>query len=212
MLELNTEINIYRNYRAVPKEQFERKTGLILSTAANPLHHGHMYMMCNAYDMMKTHITQSEVVPVFELSVINADKGILNDTEIQNRTSQFVNSGYHYSYGTLPSFAAKSYEYKSIFDNYYFVIGSDTFYRMCDINQFHFGSIESLYHSMRMLRGHLIIFNRPGTKTVEETYEERLPALIYDVECSDKYRMFNNIVLDSEVSISSTEIRNAKKD
>ena len=152
---------------------------LILSTAANPLHRGHLHMMNKASKLISK-ISGKTVHEVFELSTFNADKGILQDDEISERVSQFINAGYRYSLSNLPAFISKYYEYRQLTLRFHFIIGSDTFKRICNVEQFHFGNRDSLIRSIKMLTRHLFIFNRPNCETVKDIFETLLPELKYE--------------------------------
>lgn len=186
---------------------------LILSTAANPLHRGHLHMMNKASQLI-CKISGKVVHEVFELSTFNADKGILHEDEINERVNQFINAGYRYSLSRLPAFIAKYYEYRQLTMRFHFIIGSDTFKRICNVEQFHFGNRDSLIRSIKILSRHLFIFNRPNCDTVKDIFDKLLPELDYTnyvAEVDDVITSVGKIiVVNSNESISSTEIRNAK--
>lgn len=179
---------------------------VILSTAANPLHIGHISMLKSA-----AKITRS--IPVIELAANNADKGVLSGDEIEKRINPMINAGYHYMISNISSYIGKANEYNRYMynGNYKFVIGSDTFERILNPDQFIFGDYKELYNKLTtLLFGKFIIFNRPGSKTVRELWSNFIKNIDNDIDNS--YHCFfeqenSNIVLDSDLDISSTKIR-----
>jgi nicotinic acid mononucleotide adenylyltransferase len=184
----------------------------ILSTAANPLHRGHI-------EIVNTAAKTLGYTPVIELSANNADKGRLSDSEIEQRVQPMINAGYHYIVSDIQSYIGKRDEYQETFYNatYRFVIGSDTFERILNPEQFIFSDYEELNNKLSYsLNGKFIIFNRPDNKTVLDVwnifsnhlkepkrYDEMFTS---SVKSEDFYN--KNIVLESTVNISSTQIRN----
>lgn len=185
---------------------------VILSTAANPLHKGHVEIVNMA---AKTYGYQ----PVIELSANNADKGRLSEEEIEQRVQPMINAGYHYIVSDIQSYIGKANQYRELFGylsfQYRFVIGSDTFERILNPEQFIFGDYEELNKKLsNLLWSKFIIFNRPNCKTVSDIWNEfskhlKNPQHYDEVFSSDRKLSYGRqIVLESTANISSTEIRN----
>lgn len=92
----------------------------LLSTAANPLHEGHL--------RIARHIEkQAGYFKVeFEVPYINADKGELDRNAIEERMKQFDNHALGCYSSPCATFLQKSFLFKSCT----FLIGDDTFYRL----------------------------------------------------------------------------------
>ena len=188
---------------------------VILSTAANPLHIGHISMLKSAAKI-------TNAIPVIELAANNADKGVLSGDEIEKRINPMINAGYHYIISNISSYIGKTIEYNqyvNFISNYKFVIGSDTFERILNPDQFIFGDYEELYNKLvTLLYGKFIIFNRPGYKTVYQLWEDFSKNVEFPSEYEHLFGGISledsnkSIVLDSDLDISSTKIRdkNAK--
>jgi nicotinic acid mononucleotide adenylyltransferase len=183
---------------------------VILSTAANPLHQGHIKIVNIAAKTLG-------YTPVIELSSNNADKGRLSEEDVEQRIQPIINAGYHYIVSDIQSYIGKANEYSETFrgSNYRFVIGSDTFERILNPEQFIFGDYEELNNKLlNTLCSKFVIFNRPNYKTVLDiwnNFSKHLESpLSYDTFfTSDKYFYYcRQIVLESPVNVSSTEIRN----
>lgn len=185
---------------------------VILSTAANPLHIGHISMLKSAAKI-------TNAIPVIELSANNADKGVLSGDEIEKRINPMINAGYHYIVSNISSYIGKANEYNRYIPSYKFIIGSDTFERILNPDQFIFGDYEELYNKLvTLLYGKFIIFNRPRYKTVSQLWEEFSKKVEFPCEYEHLFGGISledsnkSIVLDSDLDISSTKIReqNAK--
>lgn len=185
---------------------------VILSTAANPLHKGHV-------EIVNTAAKAFCWIPVIELSANNADKGYLSESEIEQRIQQMINAGYHYIVSDIKSYIGKTNQYRELFGHgtfqYRFVIGSDTFERILNPEQFIFGDYEELNSKLsNLLNSKFIIFNRPNGKTVSDIWSEfskhlKNPQHYDEVFSSDRKLSYGRqIVLESTSNVSSTEIRN----
>ena len=92
----------------------------ILSGSFNPLHDGHVALAAAAAE-------QCGLPPVFELPIVNADKGTLTEEEVERRLRQF--SGRHTVVVTrLPLFTQKA----EVFGGSVFAVGVDTARRLVD--------------------------------------------------------------------------------
>lgn len=185
---------------------------VILSTAANPLHNGHV-------EIVNTAAKAFCWTPVIELSANNADKNYLSESEIEQRIQPMINAGYHYIVSDIQSYIGKTNQYRELFGyggfQYRFVIGSDTFERILNPEQFIFGDYEEINSKLsNLLNSKFIIFNRPNCKTVSDIWSEfskhlKNPANYIDFFSSDKSNSYyKQVVLESTSDISSTEIRN----
>ncbi|KAI5076449.1 hypothetical protein GOP47_0008514 [Adiantum capillus-veneris] len=92
---------------------------VILSGSFNPLHEGHLKLMDAACSVIPG-------VPVFEISVINADKPPLSPDEIKSRAIQFKQAGKTIVFTNQPFFFKKA----ELLPNSTFVVGADTAVRL----------------------------------------------------------------------------------
>jgi phosphopantetheine adenylyltransferase len=72
---------------------------LVLSGSFNPLHEGHLQMMQAAS------LKYPQLLPVFELSISNADKGCLANSDIDKRVKQFSDRGLNIALTNAPLFS-----------------------------------------------------------------------------------------------------------
>lgn len=177
----------------------------ILSTAANPLHKGHLAMAewgdKNGYKV------------VFELSEMNADKGKIEKVDLDKRLQQFYNICRPVIVTPQSTFFAKlkylrqereqltkiiNYNYGVEAYDYgiSFFVGYDTILRVNDIRYYH----GSEYERDRLLDGffsNFVVFEREGLSDI-------------DVLCP-KLRGRCTLAKDyTGLTISSTDIRNAQ--
>ncbi|MCO5609489.1 hypothetical protein L7F22_063717 [Adiantum nelumboides] len=92
---------------------------VILSGSFNPLHEGHLKLMDAACSVIPG-------FPVFEISVINADKPPLSPDEIKSRATQFKQAGKTVVFTNQPFFFKKA----ELLPNSTFVVGADTAIRL----------------------------------------------------------------------------------
>jgi hypothetical protein len=112
--------------------------GAILSGSFCPLHEGHMHMAEAAADMLS-------LPAVFELPIINADKGTLIAEEVQRRLGQFA--GHAMVVLTrVPLFVDKA----ALFPDSVFVVGYDTAIRL--VNPRYYGSEEAMHTALERIR------------------------------------------------------------
>lgn len=112
---------------------------LLLSGSFNPLHHGHCALADAATRLMGRETA-------FELSIVNADKPPLSESEILRRVSQFAGQAPLWL-TRAPTFAEKA----DLFPGTVFVVGADTAERIPQA-RFYNGSEALLAEAMEHLR------------------------------------------------------------
>jgi nicotinic acid mononucleotide adenylyltransferase len=185
---------------------------VILPTSANPLHAGHLAMLDVGLAMSPVNS-----VPLIDISVENADKGSLSIDEINRRLESVVNAGYHYNCSTYPSIISKHHSYNMMPLSKYghtFLIGSDTFARMLNQDQFYCGNLSSLLTQLLTFASNLIVFDRGNNSShsillnkIREAVNENRLATDYLYNVFTKYIRFAKIS-GKYKNISSTQIRN----
>jgi hypothetical protein len=165
----------------------------ILSGAFNPLHEGHTRMAQAAAAML-----QREVL--FELPIINADKGTLPAHEIGRRLRQFAGQ-YRVVLSREPLFVAKA----ALFPGSVFVVGFDTAIRL--INPRYYGGEAGMLQAMAAIREagcRFLVAGRLQDGSFRTLDELHLPASLHDLflELPESY---------FRVDISSTELRQRER-
>lgn len=174
-----------------------QKVGII-STSANPLHAGHLQIAKwgddNGYKV------------IFDISRNNADKGLVDDLEINRRNAQVINAGYDVINLTEPMFVYKSSELKRLYasgrfpyspEQVWFFVGFDTILRV-DSNQYYDSSYisnEAMKEKMIKYRDvKFVVFERNGQSDLSVLS----PILRSRCELATNY---------TSVDISSTQLR-----
>lgn len=94
--------------------------GLVLPGSFNPLHVGHI-------DLARVAQAHHPELPlVFELAIVNVDKGSLEEEMLQRRLEQFTN------HGVMVTKHSRFFEKAKLFPNCVFVVGADTAIRIVD--------------------------------------------------------------------------------
>lgn len=165
----------------------------ILSGAFNPLHAGHTQMAQAAAAML-----QREVV--FELPIINADKGTLPAHEIGRRLRQFAGH-YRVVLSREPLFVAKA----ALFPGSMFVVGYDTAIRL--VNPRYYGGEAGMLQAMAAIREagcRFLVAGRLHDGSFRTLDEMHLPASLHDLFLDLPESYFR-------VDISSTELRQRER-
>ncbi|KAL4451608.1 hypothetical protein ABPG75_007270 [Micractinium tetrahymenae] len=113
---------------------------IYLPGSFNPLHDGHKEMLQAALKL------RPDMEAAFELSIGNADKGLLPLEEIQRRVSQFTAAGIPLVLTQAPLFTQKS----DLFHNSVFVVGYDTAVRL--VKPEYYGSDQAMLLQFARLR------------------------------------------------------------
>ena len=113
----------------------------LLSGSFNPLHDGHVRLLQVAAHALRR-------PALFELPVLNAEKGLLNYAVLQRRLSQFKRP-WRVALTHLPLFEDKA----SMFPNSVLVIGYDTAVRLLE-TRFYSGSAARMRVALDKVRGH----------------------------------------------------------
>lgn len=116
----------------------EPVNGAILSGSFNPLHHGHVQLAEVASEVL-------QMPAVFELPVLNADKGKLSAEEVERRVQQFRDD-YTVVLSRSPLFCDKAV----LFPGCVFVVGYDTALRL--VSPYYYGGVEEMYRALEVIR------------------------------------------------------------
>jgi nicotinic acid mononucleotide adenylyltransferase/nicotinamide mononucleotide (NMN) deamidase PncC len=180
--------------QALPCDQNEAESAkVILSGAFNPLHNGHRHMMAMAAEIM-------ELPVAVEISIINADKPMLDYAEIECRVKQF---GPEMSVWLT---RAATFEEKSrLFPGATFVVGVDTLRRIADPKYYGGDPLAMLKSIERLLaRGCLfLVFGRLVDSGFVRLVDLELPSCLREACREIPPELFRE-------DISSTAIRNAQ--
>ncbi len=109
----------------------------IISGSFNPLHVGHLNMANWAYNQSLHQIIPH--YPVFELSIMNCDKGMLAFEDVLARVEQFRSISRDLIITRCPNFVQKAI----LFPECEFLVGIDTITRVGD-PKYYFGSEEEM--------------------------------------------------------------------
>jgi nicotinic acid mononucleotide adenylyltransferase len=137
----------------------------ILSTAANPLHKGHLDMV----HWYEENVSKSVVI---EISCSNADKGTLEDNEIIRRANQLKSIGRNHICSTSPTFIQKLSDmdtYKTVYARINslltcainlkldFLVGFDTYARLIN-DKYYFYSVKERDRCLKIFEDNNVQF------------------------------------------------------
>jgi nicotinic acid mononucleotide adenylyltransferase len=174
-----------------------RRNRLYLPGSFNPLHDGHKQLLKAAEEQ---YIQKREAA--FELSVENADKGLLDAEEIVQRVAQFTEAGLPVVLTRAPLFTMKS----ELFPDSTFIVGHDTAIRLVQ-EKYYGGSDAEMLKQFAMLENkgcNFLVAGRLDKKsnTYYSLKDVNIPAILAGM------KLFS--ALDEgafRVDISSTELR-----
>lgn len=168
-------------------------SGALLSGSFNPLHAGHINLLQAAAQTL-------QMPGLFELPVINADKGTLEVAEITRRLLQF-RGNYSVVLSHAPLFRAKA----DLFPGSVFVVGYDTAIRL--VAPRYYGGEREMAHALAGMRDQGCRFLVAG-RVVEGQFHT-LDAVPVPLAFRD---MFMALPEDAfRVDLSSTELREGTK-
>ncbi len=151
----------------------------------NPFHDGHKQMLLLAKDILGAE-------PCVELSILNADKGVLDYIEVNERLS---NIPFKTIITTASTFKDKALHLAHYNRPIVFVVGTDTWNRI--INPKYAGSMQQLSEIFVQLNVKFLVINRTGLERIGDPYMDQL--IIDDHRASS-----------FDCDVSSTSIRNSK--
>jgi nicotinic acid mononucleotide adenylyltransferase/nicotinamide mononucleotide (NMN) deamidase PncC len=163
--------------------------GAILSGSFCPLHEGHMRMAEAAADVLG-------MPAVFELPVINADKGTLIAEEVQRRLEQFARRAM-VVLTRVPLFVEKA----ELFPGSVFVIGYDTAIRL--VNPRYYGSEAAMHAALNRIRAagcRFLVAGRMQDGRFHTLADVAVPPDLHDMFIALPEQRFRS-------DISSTELR-----
>ena len=184
---------------------------VVLSGSFNPVHEGHQGMLEAAVTHLREKRNREKkaceeertlsVIPAFELSISNADKGQLDTNVVVQRAKQFDSDEKNRLVLTrnAPLFTQKA----KLLPNTVFVVGYDTAVRLVD-PKYYDDSVDVMVRDLRMIKdAHNCSFLVCGRKdsttgTFKTLADVTLPAGVFDV-----FEPLENFRKD----VSSTEIR-----
>lgn len=176
-----------------------RSNRIYLPGSFNPLHDGHKELLAAACSM------KSGKEGAYELSIGNADKGLLSLNEIERRVQQFISYNIPIVLTQAPLFTMKA----DLFPGSTFVVGHDTAIRL--VQERYYGSETAMLLQFARLANQncdFLVAGRMGEDGKFRTLEdiEDVPDII------KRGSLFTSIPSENfRVDISSTEIRARRK-
>ncbi len=171
------------------------KDSVILSGSFNPLHEGHVKLL--EHSLVQTGRKQI----IFELAIVNADKGAIDDQLIERRLNQFESRGLNLLITTQPYFYKKAL----MLPDQHFALGYDTFVRLLDLKYYE-GSSDKLLEILRWLDAVGTKFLVAGRLNQAKNLFEYLDEDALNIVPMKYLHMFQ-AVKDFRVDLSSTELR-----
>lgn len=163
--------------------------GAILSGAFNPLHAGHR-------GLLEAAATATGLPALFELPVVNADKGALDAAEVRRRLEQFKTAG-AVVLSRAPLFSQKA----ALFPGSVFVVGYDTAVRL--VAPRYYGDAAGMQAALAAIRAagcRFLVAGRVGDGRFCTLADLALPP-----DCADLFSVLPERAFRCD--ISSTELR-----
>lgn len=165
--------------------------GAFLSGSFNPLHAGHLRLA-------EVAAAATGLPAIFELPVINADKGVLAKEEVERRLTQF-RGRFDVVLSRAPLFIQKA----ALFPGSVFVIGYDTAVRL--VAPRYYGGVEGMHEALATIRVQGCRFLVAGR--VQEGRFHTLADVALPPEYND---LFQGLPEEQfRIDLSSTELRAA---
>lgn len=152
----------------------------------NPFHEGHKALLDTAYNILGT-------VPRPEITMCNADKGVIDYIDVKNRIDT-ISEPYQRNVLVTKArtFLDKAKQFAKEGRKIVFVVGADTWNRLLDPK--YAGNMNFLYAEFVKMNVQFLVFNRAGTSISTDPIMDQLR--IRDLRTSS-----------INISVSSTEIR-----
>lgn len=115
-----------RREEIIDPPQSDLAESMILSGSFNPLHDGHIRLAQQAC------LQAGRRQIIYELAIVNADKGPIDEDIIVRRAEQFEKAGMNLLLTSQPFFYRKAL----MIPNQHFVLGYDTFTRLLDLKYY----------------------------------------------------------------------------
>lgn len=163
--------------------------GAILSGSFNPLHAGHVRLL-------EVAATIVDLPPVFELPVLNADKGLLTAAEIERRLQQFRGKR-TVVLTRAPLFREKA----ALFPGCVFVVGYDTAIRL--VAPRYYGGVAGMQVALEAIRAsgcRFLVAGREHAGQFRTLADVQVPLAFQDLFIALPEAAFR-------VDLSSTELR-----
>ena len=169
---------------------------IVLPGAFNPIHDGHIEFIKSA--AQKLGWDKSKII--FELSISNADKGLVDKNVYKKRVEAINLKGYNAMITKIPYFGDKN----SYLTNGYFLLGADTFKRLLDKKYYE--------NSYEFMIAKLSEFRKKNNKLIVASRYDSVSGKLLTLSDFPIPEILKDFVieLDFRMDMSSTEIRNQR--
>ena len=169
---------------------------LVFPGSFDPLHEGHTKLAEAALDATKQRDAEEPSL-LYEISLKNADKGVIDVKQAEERLLQFKKANAAVALTRRALYVEKS----QLFGPCDFVMGADTASRVLDAK--YYGGVEGLAEALDTLRSRgcgFVVAGRLGAQSFVDAHEALASA-------PDSHRDMFLEIPDFRVDISSTELR-----